>query len=133
MTWDGRVPFDKEGNQLVYASYYGENDWRPNDPFEATLEYVTYFRGRSACDMVFRNVDTGGELTFNMPSFEDLIPHMVNGRVTGKFAFKKRGANYTCYLVESPRMAIFDLKTGEVDHVEVVIKPVCNPNVRISE
>jgi hypothetical protein len=98
MTWDGRVPFDKNGNQITYDGYPA-HEQRPNDPFEATLEYVTYFRGRSAFNVRFRNVDTGGEVSFAAASFEELIPHMVNGRVTGKFAFKKRGANYTCYLI----------------------------------
>jgi len=59
-----------------------------------------YGRGRSAVG--FEMVRSNGK-TVNMfvSDFHIVIPHMVNGKVTGRFTFIKKGQNYGCKLLEA--------------------------------
>lgn len=65
----------------------------PNIPFEDTLTYVDYYRGRSAAGSVFRN-DAGQRFIVFMTDMDKFIPLMVNGKITSKFIYCKRGRNY---------------------------------------
>lgn len=101
------IPFDKDGNQQHFPESYWEGQWgtpdhrkvgpkwEPNAEFEDTLTYVTYERGRSAAYFKFRR-SNGTIVCVFMAEMNILIPRMVNGQVTGKFAFVKRGQNYGC-------------------------------------
>ncbi|MGJ4945102.1 hypothetical protein ACQR1W_31390 [Bradyrhizobium sp. HKCCYLS1011] len=106
-----QIPFDKDGNQQHYAEgswITGENgrpqrvgpEWRDNAPFVTTLTYVGYSRGRSAAYFDFK--DHNGKLVVVfLKDFEDMIPHLVKGSVSGSFKFIKRGMNYGCQLIEA--------------------------------
>lgn len=111
MSYDGDVPFDHKGNQQHYpevgwAGSYADGTgktvpvaWAPNHIFEDTLTYKEYRRGRSAAYFVFTR--TGGQqVTMFLKDFEQCLAHMVNGKITGKFTFCKRGQNYGCKRIE---------------------------------
>jgi hypothetical protein len=104
------IPFDKDGNQQHYAESWwvrnpdGTNgragpEWRDNVPFQSTLTYAGYSRGRSAAYLDFTDANGKSVVVF-MKDFEGMVPHMVKGQVTGTFQFTKRGMNYGCQLVE---------------------------------
>jgi hypothetical protein len=104
MSGDYQIPFDRDGNQQHYpvSWYTGEYpnnrrtvgpEWRDNEPFNDTLTYAGYGRGRSAAYFVFTRSD-GKEVTMFMKDFDALIRQMVNGKVSGRFVFIKRGQNY---------------------------------------
>ncbi|MFK3741050.1 hypothetical protein [Massilia sp. TN1-12] len=91
---DYKIPFDKAGNQLHYEGY-GNTDWRDNAPFEDTLTYEGFSHGRSAAYFHFKRKDGAGVTVF-MKEMSEMIPRLVNGQISGTFAFVKRGKNYGC-------------------------------------
>lgn len=101
--YDGLIPFVKRtGDQLSYVEGWYDRQglvvWKENEIFEDVLEYDTFERGRSAAHMVFTR-STGATVVVFLADFHDMIPHMKCGKVKGKFAFCKRGANYGCKMV----------------------------------
>lgn len=108
-----QIPFHpKQGGVLHYAGdfYHWTKDaegkdirlgpeWKMNYEFDAELEYVTYYRGRSAAYFHFRDTSTGAEHSMFMTDFEETIPHMVRGRIRGTWTFIKRGQNYGIRMV----------------------------------
>lgn len=105
-----QIPFDKNGNQQHYPEswYVGEwpkhttegPDWRDNAPFTDTLMYAGHRRGRSAAYFQFLRSD-GTHVTMFLADFEQVVPHMMCGHVSGTFAFVKRGQNYGAYLIQA--------------------------------
>lgn len=93
-----QIPFNSKGDQLDYGFHACE--WRDNEPFEDTLTYQCYSRGRSSAVLKFERSD-GTSVSFFMSTFDDLVPHMVNGKVEGRFEFVKKGQNYGCKLLEA--------------------------------
>jgi hypothetical protein len=92
------IPFDDEGNQKHYPESWRGLQWRKNDPFQDTLTYDGYSRGRSAAYFNFKRSD-GTFVVMFLKDFEELVTHMINGKVTGTFQFIKRGQNYGCTMV----------------------------------
>ncbi|WP_316207418.1 hypothetical protein [Bradyrhizobium sp. SZCCHNR3118] len=106
-----QIPFDKDGNQQHYAESWWVDlpngkyeragpEWRDNVPFQSTLTYVGFSRGRSAAYLDFKRAN-GKLVTVFMKDFEAMVPHMIKGSVSGTFQFTKRGQNYGCQLVEA--------------------------------
>lgn len=97
------IPFDEAGNQLDYPAYRTVH-WQANHSFEDTLTYQHYGRGRSAVTFVFTRAD-GRKVTMFVSDLDDIVRHMVNGKITGQFTFIKRGQNYGCQLVKAVESA----------------------------
>lgn len=106
-----QIPFDQHGNQQHYAeSWWVQREdgkyerqgpeWRDNVPFEATLTYAGFSRGRSAAYLDFTD-QNGKSVVVFMKDFDAIAPHLIKGAVTGTFMFTKRGQNYGCQLVEA--------------------------------
>lgn len=98
-----KIPFDNDGNQLHYADPNYPNSreiWVDNFTFTETLTFSTYGRGRSAAYFLFMRPN-GRLVVFFMSNFCDMIPHLVNGTVTGEFTFIKRGLNYGTQLIKA--------------------------------
>lgn len=100
-----KIPFDTEGDQM-HHSYQSppETDvwtkgWEDNTPFEDTLTYLYYCRGRSAAYFMFRR-SNGKTVSVFMTDMNEMIPLMQLGKITGTFIFSKRGKNYGCTLLE---------------------------------
>jgi len=96
---DYQIPFDSKGNQQTYPEAWRGVEWKDNIPFQDELTYIGYGRGRSSATLHFKR-STGEEVVFFMSAFDELVPHMVNGKLSGRFAFVKKGANYGCVLLE---------------------------------
>lgn len=112
------IPFDTNGNQMHWATNevtvrqfrekYGADrdypdaaaEWRVNEPFDDTLTYAKYARGRSAAYFEFRRTDATLVTVF-MTDLDSMMPHIHAGKVTGRFAFQKRGQNYGCTMLEA--------------------------------
>jgi hypothetical protein len=92
---DYQIPFDKDGNQMHYPESWRQPEWRDNTPFQDTLEYQSFNRGRSAAYFLFKRAN-GTQVTVFLKEMSEMIPRMVNGKITGTFAFVKRGENYGC-------------------------------------
>lgn len=105
-----QIPFDKDGNQLHYTPYVGWDhvNKRPhdpppsrlNEPFEDTLVFGTYSRGRSAAYFHMTRESTGTDVIVFMTDLCEMIPHMVGGKITGRFQHIQRGANFGTTLLE---------------------------------
>jgi len=97
-----KIPF-KDGNQLHHETDGGWRDpveWIDNDPFEDTLVYDSYARGRSAAYFHFIRKSTGKSVVVFMKEFDSMVSHMVNGEITGTFVHNKRGQNYGTAMIE---------------------------------
>ncbi len=71
-------------------------DWRPNEPFEATLTLRRLDRGRSAARFWFEDEDSKTFYPFFGQTLVDMLSEstMINGRVKGTWIVVKKGANY---------------------------------------
>lgn len=94
-----QIPFNKNGDQLHYPDYVVE--WRDNLPFQDTLTYEGFGRGRSAAYFHFSRLD-GTKVTVFLKELGEMIPLLTSGKITGTFAFVKRGENYGCTCQSSP-------------------------------
>ena len=75
--------------------YQDVSDYRPNEPFMDTLTFLDYERGRSAAYFKFKRED-GKTVCVFLKEMTEMIPRMIEGKITGTFAFVKRGKNYGC-------------------------------------
>lgn len=101
--------FDYVNDNALYESYVDETGGlryrRPetiyidNIPFEKTLTYDGFYRGRSAAGMIFID-ENNVPYTVFLKEFEKMVPIMVHGKVTGKFWYVKRGTNFGIGLVD---------------------------------
>lgn len=93
--YKGDIPFTKDGKtQLTCVSYWDKLAvMRPNAAFKDTITYSGFGRGRSAAHFYFTTSD-GTAVTVFMTSLGEMMPHLHAGKVTGTFAYEKRGMNY---------------------------------------
>ena len=105
---------------LSHAHYYGQTIWGDpiydenskfprhvkiepvyidNIPWEDELEYDSFYRGRSAAGIYFKN-SKGQIFTVFMKDLDIFIPLMVHGKIRAKFIYCKRGMNYGVTLFE---------------------------------
>lgn len=101
-----KIPYNPlTGDQMhyperVYRAQVGvgysveEPDWRENVPFDTTLRFKGFRRGRSAAYAEFLNLTTGFLMVVFLTDLEDMIPLMVRGAVSDRFIGTKRGMNY---------------------------------------
>lgn len=70
--------------------------WKENYEFDDTLELTGMSRGRSAANFNLRSVTDNKNYNLFMTDTVDLIQNGVvnKGKITGKWTFCKRGANY---------------------------------------
>lgn len=94
-----KAPFSQQGSLLHYerdVPWGTGADWRPNEPFEATLTLARISRGRSAAYFVWED-EEGRTFPMFMSNVADLIKggiSVVNGTVTGRWDVVKKGQNY---------------------------------------
>ncbi len=95
-----KIPF-RDGNQLSYPETW-RSDYEMVDNFEFTdtLTYQDFYRGRSAAGFEFIKKSDGKTVSMFMKDFTDAIPLMIEGRLTGRFTFVKRGQNFGCTMIK---------------------------------
>ena len=111
---ENQIPFDVYGDQLYYVDkknqYYEPLDsegrciletaiMKDNFIFEDTLTYVGL--GWSAYGrphFIFKRLDYSRVIMFTI-DFDIIVHFLTQGKITGKFSFRKSGSNYGCYLV----------------------------------
>lgn len=97
-----KIPFDSNGNMVSYEGY-GVKEMRDNYEFIDTLTLVAMHRGRSACDFEFQD-SNGTTYSMFFGEFRKLIQRFNDGElvnlgcITGKWTFRKQGANYSITL-----------------------------------
>lgn len=74
----------------------GVKEWRKNTPFSATLRLDSFQRGRSAAHFILKD-DAGHEYTIFAKFLLEALQGdtCYSGWLHGKWAFAKRGANYS--------------------------------------
>ena len=99
--YNGDIPFGPDGNHMD-SRFGAKATWVPNFEFEAimTFQYVT--RGRSSVQFVFLDAE-GKRYYMFAKDMSNLIlaTTLVNGVVSGRWTFCKRGSNYGVQFVES--------------------------------
>lgn len=95
-----RAPWHRNGDlvEYVWDSDSDKYDWRPNQPFEATLQLTGTSRGRSAARYTWESLE-GAKLEMFMADMFRLVtadPRVIEpgGSVRGEWLIVKRGANY---------------------------------------
>lgn len=75
---------------------YRDAEWRPNDPFEATLALVNCERGVSAARFIWEDPTTQTRYPMFMSGMVDLVKghKIIKGIVTATWIVVKRGQNY---------------------------------------
>lgn len=103
---EGRTLYDcAVGRPLVYVDSWTDQrgfvEWRDNQLVEDELTFQGFTRGRSAARMTCLSKHYGCTVEVFLTDFAAMMPHFVNGKVKGEFAFCKRGQNYG-YCLEKP-------------------------------
>lgn len=93
-----KAPFDSAGNLMHYPESWREIEWRPNEPFHATLRVDDMRSGRSAKYLILRHPNSNDEREYPM-FVTDLISMLAQttvtwGVVSGRWRVRKRGQNY---------------------------------------
>lgn len=70
-----------------------------NIPWEDELIYNSFYRGRSAAGLIFKN-SKGQIFTVFMKDIDIFIPRMVKGVIKDTFIYCKRGMNYGVTIYE---------------------------------
>lgn len=101
-----QAPFDTEGNLLHFPGYGGSPQWRPVEPFHATMRVERTQRGRSAAYFIWTDQDGRTFPMFISDLLELLLDRDVaSGQVTGWWAVRKRGENFGIRIAEAPAPA----------------------------
>ena len=91
-----RVAFDGNGNH-EWAAWGKDIHWEIGTPFEDILTFDHFGEGFSSIQAVFRN--SAGQLrTMFLSDFEEVIPKLVDGKLTGKFEYRRMGNRTGCRL-----------------------------------
>jgi len=81
------------------------SEWRDNYTFEASIQLSGHYRGRSAARVKCKNLDNQETYSFALGAFFEAVTAFgvsPGGKITGKWTFRKQGANYGLYpVVES--------------------------------
>ena len=96
-----QVPFDTKGNQMHHPNdSFDFKEYRDNYEFFTTLTFMHFCRGCSAAYAVFVSV-SGMRCSVFLKDFEEIIPYLKSGSITGNFTFVKRGQNFGVKLVNT--------------------------------
>lgn len=100
--WDGRVWQESPALREYAGGYEKDLEWKPNEPFTATLSIVSLERGRSAARFWFEHSETGVLYpVFGQGLVEILAKSNVYaGEVSGTWIVVKKGQNYGIELYE---------------------------------
>lgn len=100
-----------KGGQIGYAETpWGNKDlsqpnhhgvyWRDNFEFEDVLVFDRCERGRSAATFHFTRESDGTKVEFMMKELTRCFPYFKDGKIYGRFTFVKRGANFSCSVID---------------------------------
>lgn len=100
--YEGKIPFDQQGNPVPYAAGRASLVWEDNALFTATLVFKRFERGRSAAHAIYvKYDDPSWEVTMFLSELEDVIASaFVPLHLTGTFEYVKRGQNYGVKLID---------------------------------
>lgn len=93
-TWKLLMRPDGTVTEWDVGYYYVENyGYKYVDNFEwiDTLEYERFGRGNSAAHLFFKSMITGKSYQMFLKDFEDIVKRLVDGKISGKWTFCKRG------------------------------------------
>lgn len=80
-------------DEMNIEKYMNPGMWREGGPFYLTLDFSSITAVRGAARAIMR--DAHGDFhDILIPDFAEIVPHMVNGKISGKFKIQKRGQKY---------------------------------------
>jgi hypothetical protein len=98
-SWNGKVPFDKDGNLRSYEIW--DSELRDNFEFDEVLEVVGFYRGRSAAGLELSDVGRRRFYPCFLKESMAVIQAATKGVVNGRWTFCKRGSNFGIKLLEA--------------------------------
>lgn len=89
------------------AQWYYPDEWRDNLEFDASVQMTGSYKGRSAARINVKNLHNGDEYSLGLSAFYEAVvafgvttdPVGNKGVITGRWTFRKQGANYGLYPV----------------------------------
>ena len=108
--WDNLVPFDEKGNMLSYiAKDLPEEEkekitWVEKYEFEDTFEILDFAKGSSSIQLVFKSQTTDKLFSMFQKDLINLLKTATisEGKVSGNWAFQKRGVCHGIIMVPKP-------------------------------
>lgn len=95
--YEGKIPFTREGYPVPYViGHVDKYEWQDNGPFNTTLDFKRFERGRSAAHAIYAwSQDPRWEAVVFLSDLEAVITRgFAPLRLKGTFEFVKRGQNY---------------------------------------
>lgn len=93
-----KIPYRK--GAIVTYEGWGDIEWRDNEPFELTLTFDCFGRGRSSALGWFKD-DQGRDWPMFLSVLHEVIPHLKAGKIHARWTGVKRGTNYSICLLEA--------------------------------
>lgn len=90
------IPFHNGDLLSYYESYWTKDvEWRENTPFEATLTYSYFERGRSAAHLIFTD-EHGHRYPMFLQQLDEImaVGGFDGNKIHGEWVGVKRGNNY---------------------------------------
>lgn len=93
---DYQIPYDKDGNMVHYYGWGGSIQkesivFKDNDPFEATLTFIDYKRGRSGHHFILQD-EQGHKYPMFIKELMRAIKFVDHGVINGTFCGIKSGS-----------------------------------------
>ena len=98
-----QVPFDVNGHVMHSVNSWNKDKihvLKDNVEFETTMEFVRMACGNGGATITFTDLTTGGTTYTSATEFHPMISKMVNGKLTGKFKYKKSGPTMSLVLID---------------------------------
>jgi len=96
---DGYVRYKTEADWLADMERNIQDcnyEWKEPEEFTDAYQITGSYRGRSAAGFHMKSLTNGGTCCLMLSDLEDMILEcdILHGKITGRWIFKKRGANY---------------------------------------
>ena len=93
-----KVAFDADGNH-VWDGRGRDIHWEEGAPFKGMLTFDHIGRDNSSVQAVFKDVALGQKRTMFISDFEEIVPLLKCGTLTGTFGYHRKGNRTGCYLI----------------------------------
>jgi len=101
--YKGQIPFDSNGDQIRNKSWVTPTEFRDNNEFDDELTFSEFAHTQNSAYAIFHGRNSARYFMF-FNDFEDVVQHLISGKLLGSFAFRNHGGYFGVVLVRPATM-----------------------------